>query len=436
MREVNLSEIKQAHFFGVGGIGLSAIARMFLAEGKRVSGSDVAGSALIDDLRKLGAAFTAGQDVSDIPTGTDLVVYSTAIEVADPAFHKKLRTSSIPAISYAEALSLVSKDKFTIAVSGTHGKTTTTAMTAKILMDAGMDPTVIIGSLLKETNSNFVAGKSRYLVVEVDEYQRKFLEVTPRILVITNIDEDHLDYFRDIGDIQEAFAALVARVPEDGAIVTNLSLQNVTPVLSAARASVLDYGSLLLKDLRLKFPGEHNRQNARAALTVAAFLGVPQEQALHSLSEFSGTWRRFEYLGKTKNGALVYDDYAHNPQKVAALLSGAREMFPKNRIVAVFQPHLYSRTKTLFDDFASSFNDADEIMLLPIFAARERFDGSINSEQLAEAIQKGYQNKKVKTFKSFEEIAASLKEASKDTVIFTIGAGDIYKLAGPLIGAI
>ncbi|MBU6390428.1 UDP-N-acetylmuramate--L-alanine ligase [Patescibacteria group bacterium] len=430
MREVNLSEIKQAHFFGVGGIGLSAIARMFIAEGKRVSGSDVAGSALIDDLRKLGVAFTAGQDVSDIPTGTDLVVYSTAIEVADPAFHKKLRTSAIPAISYAEALSLVSKDKFTIAVSGTHGKTTTTAMTAKILMDAGMDPTVIIGSLLKETNSNFVAGKSRYLVVEVDEYQRKFLEVTPRILVITNIDEDHLDYFRDIGDIQEAFAALVARVPEDGAIVTNLSLQNVTPVLSAARASVLDYGSLLLKDLRLKFPGEHNRQNARAALTVAAFLGVPQEQALHSLSEFSGTWRRFEYLGKTKNGALVYDDYAHNPQKIRALLQGARELFPKKRIIAVFQPHLYSRTKTLLKELAGSFAAADQIVLVPIFPAREAPDQTISSEILAAKIKENYPGKSVQYVTPLNILADFLNLVSKKgDIIITIGAGDIYKVA-------
>lgn len=429
-------DFKKIHFIGIGGIGVSAIARMMLAEGKRVSGSDFTDSEIVAGLRKAGAKIkiVTEQKAEDIPKDADLIIYSTAIEVADPKFFKELKSLKIPAISYAEALSEISKDKFTIAISGTHGKTTTTGMIAKILMDAGFRPSVIIGSLLKEVDSNFVFGESEYLVIEVDEYQRKFLSVSPKILVINNIDEDHLDYFKDLADIQSAFAEFAGRVPEDGVIITDFSHKNIGPVADVAGAMMIDFNSLPIDRLKLKFPGEHNRQNARAALAVASALGIRLDKAINSLNQFSGTWRRFEYLGKTKTGALVYDDYAHNPQKIRAVLSGAREFFPKKRIIAVFQPHLYSRTKTLLNEFAKSFDNADVIILVPIFPAREKHDPTISSKILTEEIKKNYKDKKVESMTSSAEIEKFLNDECKEgDVILTIGAGDVYKIAEAIL---
>lgn len=441
---------EKIHFIGIGGIGVSAIARMMIEDGKMVSGSDFTDSEIVEGLRKLGAKINIGQDLNDIPKDTDLIIYSTAIEVADKKFFNELKLLSIPSISYAEALGVISKDKFTIAISGTHGKTTTTGMIAKILIDADLDPTVIIGSLMnvegekgQTSNSkrglifrgtNFVAGKSKYLVLEADEYQRKFLSIFPQILVINNIDIDHLDYFKDLADIQGAFSEFASRIPKSGFIVTDFNSENITPALSVVRATVIDYNSISIDGLKLKFPGEHNRQNARSALAVASALGIDLSKATDSLNKFSGIWRRFEYLGKTQKGASVYDDYAHNPQKVRALLAGAREIYPKERIIVVFQPHLYSRTKTLLQEFVKSFDEADIIILAPIFPARETPDPSISSEVLADLIKKNYSSKQVKHMSTFEEIADFLnKEGKGGDVILIIGAGDVYKIAKAIV---
>jgi UDP-N-acetylmuramate--alanine ligase len=434
MLKIDLKKIRQIHFIGIGGIGVSAIARLALFEGRRVSGSDTADSAVIGELRKIGADIKIGQQFEDIPRAADLVIYSTAIRVADDGFYSRLKKLPIPSISYAEALGEISSDKFTIAVSGTHGKTTTTAMIAKILIDAGLDPTVIVGSLLKETGANFVAGKSNYLVVEVDEYQRKFLTVSPKILVVTNIDKDHLDYFKNLADIKSAFAELASKVPTDGAIITDFYGQNIGPLVKAARAPLFDYNSVDLSGLKLQFPGEHNLQNARAAIIAGGILGVSREKAIRSLNAFQGAWRRFEYKGKMKNGALLYDDYAHNPRKVRAALSGAREMFPGKKIIAVFQPHLFSRTKNLFSEFVTSFGNADELVLLPIFPAREPFDRTISSEMLLRAIQKKYPLKNLRHIETFEKTVKYLKAtAAENDIVILIGAGNLYQISENLV---
>ncbi len=441
----DFKKIKRVYFFGIGGIGMSAIARMFLLRSPsetsrrvRVSGSDISDSEILNELRELGANISIGQSIAELPKNIDLIIYSAAISVADPELFKKIKKVKIPSISYAEALGVISEGKKTIAVSGTHGKTTTTAMIAKILIDAGTAPTVLIGSLVEDPKTgkqvNFIKGGSDYFLVEADEYQRSFLTLHPTVLVVTNIDVDHLDYYRDLADVQSAFVELAKKVPKDGAVVTDLNNPNVEPVLEAARAPVLDYASVDITGLVLKFPGEHNRENARVALTVSGFLGVPREKAIASLNKFKGAWRRFEYKGETANGALVYDDYAHNPQKVRAVLAGAREMFPKKRIVAVFQPHLYSRTKTLLTEFSKSFADADEVIFLPIFPAREKFDPSISSEMLAVEIKKLNTEKSVRYIVLFEETVDYLeKNADKNSVILTIGAGDVYKIAETIV---
>lgn len=433
----DFSKIKTVHFIGIGGIGMSAIARMFLLEGKKVSGSDVANSEILDLLRKEGAEIFIGQEHSVIPKGADLIIYSAAIPAADPKLFGALKELKIPSISYAEALGEISRGKFTIAVSGTHGKTTTTAMLATILIDAGLAPTVIIGSLMRDpktgARTNFIRGESNYLVVEADEYQRNFLTLSPRMLLINNIGDDHLDYYRDINDIRLAFSELARRMPSDGVIVTDFSDRNAACVVKDAERAVFDYQSVN-QPIILKLPGAHNIANAKAALTASSALGVFPAQALASLSGFDGVWRRFEKRGQTKSGALLYDDYAHNPPKIEALLSGAREFFAGKKIIAVFQPHLYSRTKTLFDGFAKAFKNADEIIVAPIFPAREPFDASISSEMLVKAIGQNETEKSVQFMDSFEEIAAHLRwSASSRDVIITVGAGDIYKVAEKLL---
>jgi len=435
-----LKQAKKIHFIGIGGIGISAIARMLLLEGKQVSGSDRDASKVTDELKKAGATIFIGQKKENFPSDCDLVVYTVAIPKEDPEFAEAVK-SGVKMLTYPQTLNLISKEKYTIAVSGTHGKTTVTAMIAKIMIEAGLDPTVIVGSLLKDiganSDSNFVAGKSKYLVVEADEYKKSFHNLEPSILVINNLDEDHLDFYKDLADIQDSFLHLAKKLPKDGFLICNTKLPNLQPIIKEVGCQVVDYDSIS-HDHKLLVPGEHNRQNAKAANAVAKVLGASDEIILKSLKSFSGTWRRFEYKGKTKTGAVVYDDYAHNPQKVKAALQGAREMFPDKNIIVVFQPHLFSRTKLLLNEFATAFVDADEVILAPIFPAREVFDPTISSEILASAVianeVKQSRNKKVKAFKDFSDIEKYLKVNLKtNDILITMGAGEQYKIGESLL---
>jgi len=417
---------------GIGGIGISAIARMMHARGVHVSGSDVAESEVTKNLREAGIGVTIGQSLDLIPPNAELIVYSNAIKKLDDDFFEKLKSLGQPMKSYPELLGEVSKDMCTIAISGTHGKTTTTGMIGTMLIDLALDPTVVVGSLLLREKSNFIQGKSDIFVTEADEYRRAFHNLYPTILIITNIDLDHLDYYKDLADIQSAFYELALRVPENGAIVCNPNDPHVMPILAGIKAKIIDYTKENIIGLSLRFPGAHNIENAQATLGVAHILNIDHTQAIKSLNGFQGTWRRFEYKGETKNGALVYDDYAHNPQKIRAALAGTRELYAQQRIVAVFQPHLYSRTKFLLDDLAQSFGDADEIVLVPIYAAREHDDGTISSDMLAQEISK--HNRLVRSLSSFEAVTNHLNDTvQKGDVIMLLGAGDINNLASTLI---
>lgn len=412
MTDVDFKAVKKPYFLGIGGIGVSAIARMMMHEGKQVAGSDTANSDLIDELRKAGAEISIGNDLSHIPEDTDLVIYSIAVPHYDPEFFEGIKSKFKNVLSYPQVLSLVSKDKYTIAIAGTHGKTTTTAMVAKILIDAGFDPTVIVGSILNDSHTNFIAGKSKYLVVEACEYKRSFLEINPTVVGITTIDDDHLDYYKDHADIVDAFEAFKAKVPADGAVI--------------------ETGDTFDLNLRLKIPGDHNRKNATLALAIAEFLGIDRRGATRSLENFSGTWRRFEYKGKTASGALVYDDYGHHPAEIAATLAGARELYPDKKITLVFQPHLYSRTKFLFDDFVRELAKADSVILAPIYFAREEPDPTVSSRLLADAVAKI--NKNTCCLETFEEIKNELlKTTGQGDIILVMGAGDITNLGDMLI---
>ncbi len=433
MQDIDLKNIRTVYFIGIGGIGISAIARLMLEEGKKVYGSDRDSSKVTEELEKVGAKIYIGQkkeNIDQIKEKINLFVYTVAIPEDSPELIAA-KASGSPLRTYPQMLGLVSKDKYTIAISGTHGKTTTTAMVAKILIDAGLDPTVIVGSLL-DKNTNFISGKSKYLVVEADEYKKSFHNLYPSILLINNLDEDHLDFYKDLADIQDSFAEVAKKLPTDGFLITNTDDDHVAPVLRHTKAKVIAYQNEKLL-VSLKMPGEHNRSNARAALTVALSLGIDRNVAQKSLSEFGGVWRRFEYKGTTFSGVIVYDDYAHNPQKVRALLSGAREYFGKDRrIIVVFQPHLFSRTKQLFQQFVEAFVDADIIILAPIFPAREAFDPTISSEMLAAEISKNHSN--IHSFKTLDEIEAYLSTIlKKDDVLITVGAGEAYKIGENLL---
>jgi len=430
MDKIDFKKINKIHFIGIGGIGISAIARMLLLQGKNITGTDISLSQVTDELENAGAVIHQGQSLDMVPKDAELIVYTAAIEVADPELFGAIKKLDIPSISYSEALGIYSKDKKTIAISGTHGKTTTTAMLAKILLDSKTDPSVIVGSLLIENKTNYVAGKGEYLVVEADEYRRSFLSLYPRILVINNIDSDHLDYFKDIKDVQSAFASLANRVPEDGAIVCDLNNENIKKVLHGVKAKIYDYNEIDISNVVMTFPGEHNRQNAKSALCVAKVLGIDLAMAKKSIENFKGTWRRFELKGKTNGGALVYDDYAHNPQKVRSAIAGAREMYPNKKILAVFQPHLFSRTKFLLKEFSESFAQADDVILLPIYPAREAFDPSINSDMLADLLQK--KDVSVCVAKNIEDASKIINNKIFD-ICLIMGAGDITALGDILV---
>jgi UDP-N-acetylmuramate--alanine ligase len=286
--------------------------------------------------------------------------------------------------------------------------------------------------LLKGGRSNFIAGDPRRFVVEACEYKRSFLHLHPDVLVITNIDEDHLDYYRDLEDIKSAFRELVEKVPEHGTVICNLEDEHVRDVVKYARAPIINYMAFYDAERKLGVFGEHNLSNAAAAHAVGDFFDVPKEQIDAALSRFSGTWRRSEFKGTTTRGAEIFDDYGHHPREIRSTLAGFRKRFPDKRLVVAFQPHLYSRTKLLFDDFAESFHDADRVLLAPIYAAREEDDGTISHHELGEAIRSF--GKKAESYESLDVLSHELVgSVGPDDLVLTLGAGDIYTAGEKLL---
>ena len=437
--ELDLQKIKNVHFIGIGGIGISAVARMMLHDGKVVTGQDMQDGQVVEELIKAGIEVKIGQSYDNIPEDTDLIVYTIAIDTYDKDLADKIKSQTkIRVRSYPQMLDIISRDKYTIAVSGTHGKTTTTAMIAQVLCDNGNDPTVIVGSLLVGSKSNFIAGKSEYFVVEACEYRRSFLNINPKVLVITNIDNDHLDYYKDIEDIKSAFHEMAMKLPSDGFLVCDPDDKNIADVIKDINAKVVNYKEFFNENLKLKVPGIHNRKNAAASIAVVSNMGISKNDGEKYLANFPGTWRRFEFKGQLKNGMFVYDDYAHHPTEIIATLEGFRELYPKKegwKIHVIFQPHLFSRTKLLLNEFSESFKDADEVILLPIYYAREVDDGSISSEILADKINKHTKN--AKAFSDFDEAEKyskiELMYMSDKDIIVTMGAGEAFKIADSLL---
>ncbi|MCR4739222.1 MAG: UDP-N-acetylmuramate--L-alanine ligase [Lachnospiraceae bacterium] len=461
MYEISFDRPERVHFIGIGGISMSGLAEILLSRGFTVSGSDNKSSGLTDRLESAGIKIYIGQRAENIQDGTDLVVYTAAIHEDNPEL-SEVRRRGLPALTRAELLGQIMKNyALPVAVSGTHGKTTTTSMLSMILMAADTDPTISVGGILKEIGGNIRIGHSDYFVTEACEYTNSFLSFFPKYGIILNIEEDHLDFFKDLSDIRHSFRKFAELLPKDGALIINLDIDNYEEITRGLACRVItysasgedkeaDYGCLdteyddmgcasfeLLKGdkkagrISLRVPGSHNVSNALAAIAAAEAVGIAPENIKRGLLEFHGTDRRFEYRGEYK-GIKVVDDYAHHPTEIRMTLKAA-ERYPHGTLWTVFQPHTYTRTKALFDDFVDALMLSDKVILAEIYPARETDDLGLSSAMICDALNK--KGRESFFFDSFEKIEKFIGEnLAPGDLLITMGAGDVVKIADDLTG--
>jgi len=439
-RIILIFEFMNVHFIGIGGVGMSALAKYYLSQDATVSGSDLCSSEITDELRHLGVNVIIGKDQKEnLPEKIDTVIYTAAVpkQSSELAEAKKRK---IKIVVYAEAVGELTKKYKTITISGAHGKSTTTALTALVLEEGYHDPTVIVGTKIKEFgNSNFRKGRGSYLVLEADEWNKSFLQYFPHIAVVTNIDAEHLDTYKTVHAVEKTFEKYLERVPKNGAIVANLDDSRLEKVAlkfgkKVTWYSLRDPAAVHVRNV-LRIPGEHNVSNALAALTVGRLVGVRETDALRALGRFSGAWRRFEFKGLF-NGAYIFDDYGHHPREIMATIAAARERFPLRRVWCVYQPHQYQRLQYLWDDFITSFDRADRLCFLPVYdvAGRETATAkeAVNSLKLTqELVRRGKRACHLDNFEEAKEYLAS--EIRQGDVVLIMGAGDIYQLTQNLI---
>jgi len=454
---MNFENIKTIHFVGIGGIGMSGIAEILADRGLAVSGCDLKASAMTDLLIGRGIPVTIGHDPAHLH-GADMVVVTSAVKGYNAEIDSALQRG-IPVVKRKEILGHIVNRKRAIGVSGTHGKTTTSAMIAVILEEAGLDPTVIIGGMLRNIGSNAKSGGGDFLVVEADEYDRTFHELRPEIAVITNVEADHLEYYGSFEAIVEAFRIFATRVKPGGAVIGCVDDPIVRKLLSGAPApspagvppKIIRYGLSESADLRatnivynergstfevprvggfrIFVPGEHNVRNALAAIAVARQLGITTQATAAGLARFLGVDRRFQILGEFA-GAIVVDDYAHHPTEIRATLTAARRGYPKRRVVALFQPHLYSRTRDFALQFGESLLVADVALVAPIYAAREQPIEGITSKLIADAVG-GVEYLERSNDAIIEELRRRLQP---NDLFIAMGAGDVHQIAEALVG--
>ncbi len=454
------ADLSHIHFVGIGGAGMSGIAEILLTDEREllVSGCDQALGEATQHLQKMGATIHQGH-TGDHLKGVDLVVISSAVADGNPEV-QAARFRGIPVVRRAEMLAELMRLKYGIAVAGTHGKTTTTSLVGTMLTQAGLDPTVIVGGRLRLLGTGARLGESNYLVAEADEFDRSFLRLSPVVAVITNIDRDHLDTYRDLDEIRDAFVTFANRVPFFGRLIVCLedpNIQQILPRLSERRLvtygfspqadlAAVDIEALggksafgvrlrgaLLGRLELPLPGRHNILNALAAVGVGLSLRLGFDDIASGLAAFEGVHRRFEQVGEWR-GAAVVDDYAHHPTEVTATLDAARQAFPKGRLHVVFQPHLYSRTQDQAEGFGRSLLLADRAVVTDVYASREAPVPGVTGELVVEAaLRSGHKN--VHYCPDWREASALLAEGvAPGDVVMTLGAGDIYRLARQLVG--
>ncbi len=450
-RQPSLGRTRHVHMVGIGGIGMSSIAEVLLSRGYHVSGSDLVTSETTEHLVELGAQISKGHAAENI-SDADVVVYSSAV---DPSSNPETRAAEkrrIPTIKRADMLGELMRMQFGVAIAGTHGKTTTTSMAGTVVAGGGFDPTVIVGGKVAVFGSNAVVGKGDIIVIEADEYDRTFLRLTPSIAVITSIDAEHLDIYAGLEDLKNSFVQFANSIPFFGAAIVCLDDPNVQSIVGQLDRRVVTYGlsrqaavradnvardgltttfDVIVHDsnptrLEIQVPGIHNVRNALAAFAVGLELDIPADEITAALNRFSGVRRRFEVLS-TANDIMIVDDYAHHPVEVEATLAAASQAWPKRRLIAVFQPHLYSRTVDFKDEFAKAFRDADILILTDVYGAREEPIEGVDGSVLAK-LARQYGHSDVRYVPSVHDLPQTVKRVatSGDAVIF-MGAGDIWR---------
>ncbi len=458
MYQIDFDHPIHIHFIGIGGISMSGLAEILLAEGFTISGSDMKHSALTDMLEHKGVSIFYRHAASNLTDDIDLAVYTAAIRQDNPEF-AALAEKGIPSLSRAQLLGQMMRNyKIPVAISGTHGKTTTTSMVSEILLKAGVDPTLSIGGILQSIGGNIRVGKSDYFVTEACEYTNSFLSFFPKIGIILNVEEDHMDFFHDIYEIRESFHKFASLLPNDGLLIVNGGIPGLDTITHGLKCRILTYGadpsfdysyadlsfddmacpSFVLCDkagrcdtVTLTVPGEHNVLNALAAIALSDALSISRQTAVDALAAFHGTDRRFEVKGQI-GGVTIIDDYAHHPTEITATLRAAAN-YPHKTLWCVFQPHTYTRTKAFLADFAKALSLADKVVLADIYAAREKDTLGISSRTLQEELLAA--GKECFYFPSFNEIENFLLENCSDgDLLITMGAGDIVKIGENLLG--
>lgn len=451
-----MGRIRHVHMVGIGGIGMSSIAEVLLARGFVVSGSDLNLSDVTEHLEDLGATVFEGHAPENV-AGADVVVYSSAVRLRENMETQEAERRRIPLINRAEMLAELMRMNYGIGVAGTHGKTTTTTMVGHVAKEAGLDPTIVVGGKVAEFGSNALSGEGDVMVVEADEYDRTFLKLTPVITVVTTIEAEHLDTYEDLEDIKRAFVQFADSVPFFGAAILCLDDENVRSVLGQISRHVVTYGMSRQATIRaeniaydaltsrfdvwrekerlgrltLRAPGEHNVLNALGAVAVGLELDIPFETIARGIARYAGVRRRFEILGELpleEGTALVVDDYAHHPTEVQATLEAAAHGWPERRVVAVFQPHLFSRTRDLAEAFAHSFYDADVLVLTDVYPAREEPIPGVTGELIADGARRaGHRN--VHYVPEKTDLTETVVEIARaGDMIITMGAGDIWRV--------
>ena len=455
-KEKTYPQFQHIHFIGIGGIGMSGIAELLLNLGYRVSGSDLRETEITRRLQALGGIIYYDHASGNIQ-GAEVVVTSSAVRPQNPEV-LAARAALLPVIPRAEMLAELMRLKYGIAVAGAHGKTTTTSMVAAVLAKGGLDPTVVIGGRLDIWGTNARLGQGSFLVAEADESDGSFLHLSPSIAVVTNIDLEHLDFYRDIHHIRETFLTFLNRLPFYGLAILCLDDPHLPSLIPHLKKRYRTYGLSAQADLqarevkptglvtayrcvsggrdwgeiRFKLPGLHNVYNSLAAVAVGFELEIPFEKIQEAFAELGGVQRRFQIKGEFR-GATVLDDYGHHPTEIRATLNAVRGCWPDRRIVVVFQPHRFSRTQALFEEFTTAFYQADQLIVLPIYAAGEDAPAGVTSEALLEAIQaKGH--REALFYKTAGEALDTLRERVRPgDVIVTLGAGDVWKLGEELV---
>ncbi len=459
MYQIDFKHPVRVYFVGIGGISMSGLAQILASEGFTVSGSDRAESAATQELEACGIKVLIGQKAENITDDIDLAVFTAAIHPDNPEY-KAVHEKGIPCLSRAELLGQLMKNyRLPVAVSGTHGKTTTTSMLSEVLLAADVDPTLSIGGFLSDIGSNVRIGNSGYFVAEACEYTNSFLHMFPGIGIILNIEEDHLDFFKDLSDIRRSFRRFAELIPAEGTLIINAEIDNWEEIAKDLSCKVVTFSSEPGADyypsditldknghpsftlhgpascgadteITLCVPGMHNIGNALAAVAAADRLDIPRSASAKGLSLFKGTDRRFQYKGE-RNGFTIIDDYAHHPTEIEATLRAARAC-PYSRIICVFQPHTYTRTKSFMSGFAKALSLADIVILADIYAARETDTLGISSRTLQEEIKKlGHDCLYFPTFSEIEEYL--LANCRKNDLVITIGAGNVDKIGENLL---